>query len=237
VAIRTAETLKYICNTFHALKITFANEVGNICQALGVDSHEVMSLFCRDTKLNISPAYLKPGFAFGGSCLPKDLRALLYQANALDIQTPLLSAIMQSNQFQIQRAIDFVTDTGAKKVGLLGLTFKTGTDDLRESPLVNLCEALIGKGFHVSVYDPNLVIGNLVGANKAYIEEQIPHIGRLLCDSFDALTAESKLLILGNRYECLKEKLLSLDGKVKILDLVRFFDRTETPPSYQGICW
>jgi GDP-mannose 6-dehydrogenase len=237
VAMRTAETLKYICNTFHALKITFANEVGNVCQALGVDSHEVMDLFCRDTKLNISTAYLKPGFAFGGSCLPKDLRALLYQAKTLDIQTPLLSAIMQSNQFQIQRAIDFVSDSGAKKVGLLGLTFKTGTDDLRESPLVNLCEALIGKGFHVSVYDPNLVIGNLIGANKTYIEEQIPHIGRLLCDSFDELIAESKLLILGNRYEGLKEKLIALDGKVKILDLVRVFDRTETPPSYQGICW
>jgi len=237
VGIKTAETLKYICNTFHALKITFANEVGNICQALGVDSHEVMALFCRDTKLNISPAYLKPGFAFGGSCLPKDLRALLYQAKTLDIQTPLLGAIMQSNQLQLQRAVDFVSDSGAKKVGLLGLTFKAGTDDLRESPLVNLCEALIGKGFRVTVYDPNLVIGNLVGANKAYIEEQIPHIGRLLCDSFEALIAKNELLILGNRYDGLKEKLISLDGKVKVLDLVRFFDRTETPPSYQGISW
>ena len=237
VALRTAETLKYICNTFHALKITFANEIGNICQALGVDSHEIMALFCSDTKLNISPAYLKPGFAFGGSCLPKDLRALLYQAKTLDVQTPLLSAIMQSNQLQIQKAIDFVADSGARKIGLLGLTFKAGTDDLRESPLVNLCEALIGKGFHVTVYDPNLVIGDLVGANKAYIEEQIPHIGRLLCDSFDALVAKNELLILGNRYDGLKEKLISLDGKVQVLDLVGCFDRTETPPSYQGICW
>ena len=237
VTIKTAETLKYICNTFHALKITFANEIGNICQALGVDSHEVMSLFCRDTKLNISPAYLKPGFAFGGSCLPKDLRALLYQAKTLDIQTPLLSAIMQSNQVQTQRAIDFVTDSGARKVGLLGLTFKAGTDDLRESPLVNLCEALIGKGFHVTVYDPNLVIGNLVGANKAYIEEQIPHIGQLLCDSIDEMIAKNELLILGNRYDSLKNKLVALNGKIKVLDLVRFFDRTETLSWYQGISW
>ena len=209
MTIKTAETLKYICNTFHALKITFANEIGNICQALGVDSHEVMSLFCRDTKLNISPAYLKPGFAFGGSCLPKDLRALLYQAKTLDIQTPLLSAIMQSNQVQTQRAIDFVTDSGARKVGLLGLTFKAGTDDLRESPLVTLCEALIGKGFHVTVYDPNLVIGNLVGANKAYIEEQIPHIGQLLCDSIDEMIAKNELLILGNGCDSLKNKLVA----------------------------
>jgi GDP-mannose 6-dehydrogenase len=144
---------------------------------------------------------------------------------------------MQSNELQIQKAVDFVADSGAKNVGLLGLTFKAGTDDLRESPLVNLCEALIGKGFHVTVYDPNLVIGNLVGANKAYIEEQIPHIGRLLCDSIDALIAKNELLILGNRYDSLKAKLTSLNGKVKILDLVRFFDRAEIPPSYQGICW
>jgi GDP-mannose 6-dehydrogenase len=237
VPIRTAETLKYICNTFHALKITFANEIGNICQALGVDSHEAMEIFCRDTKLNISPAYLKPGFAFGGSCLPKDLRALLYQAKSLDIQTPLLNAIIQSNQLQIQRAIDFVMDSGVKKVGLLGLTFKAGTDDLRESPLVNLCEVLIGKGLHVSVHDPNLIIGNLVGANKAYIQEQIPHIGRLLCDSFEELIAQNELLILGNRYDHLKGPLTSLDGKVRVLDLVRFFDRTEAPSSYYGICW
>jgi GDP-mannose 6-dehydrogenase len=237
VTIKTAETLKYICNTFHALKITFANEIGMICQALGIDSHEIMGLFCRDTKLNISPAYLKPGFAFGGSCLPKDLRALLYQAKTLDVETPLLSAILQSNQLQIQRAIDFVAETGVRNVGLLGLTFKVGTDDLRESPLVRLCEALIGKGFHVRVYDPNLVIDKLVGANKMYIEEQIPHIARLLCDSFEALIAKNELLILGNRYDGLKGQLMSLDSKVKILDLVRFFDRTGISPSYQGICW
>ncbi|HEY2923208.1 MAG TPA: UDP-glucose/GDP-mannose dehydrogenase family protein [Candidatus Binatia bacterium] len=235
-SIRTAETLKYICNTFHALKITFANEVGNICQALGVDSHEVMELFCRDTKLNISPAYLKPGFAFGGSCLPKDIRALLYQAKTLDVQAPVLSAILQSNQLQVQRAVDFVLESGAKRVGLLGLTFKPGTDDLRESPLVSLCEGLIGKGFDLSVYDPNLILGNLIGANKAYIEEQVPHIGRLLCDSVDELIAKNELIILGNAYESLRSKLTSLNGTVRVFDLVRFFKEGETHSS-SGICW
>ncbi|MGE5301901.1 MAG: nucleotide sugar dehydrogenase [Alphaproteobacteria bacterium] len=236
-SIKTAETLKYVCNTFHALKITFANEVGNICQALGVDSHEVMDLFCRDSKLNISPAYLKPGFAFGGSCLPKDLRALLYQAKTLDIQVPLLGAIMQSNQLQVQRAIDFVMESGSKKVGLLGLTFKAGTDDLRESPLVNLCESLIGKGIDLSIYDPNLILGNLVGANKAYIEEQIPHIGRLLCSSFDELIAKNDVVILGNRYDNLKDKLIALNGRVRVLDLVRILEKEKTPASFHGINW
>jgi GDP-mannose 6-dehydrogenase len=236
-SIKTAETLKYVCNTFHALKITFANEVGNICQALGVDSHEVMELFCRDTKLNISSAYLKPGFAFGGSCLPKDIRALLYQAKILDVEAPLLSAIMQSNHLQIQRAIDFILESGAKKVGMLGLTFKAGTDDLRESPLVTLCEGLIGKGVDLSVYDPNLVLSNLVGANKAYIEEQIPHIGRLLCDSFEELIARNEIIIVGNRYDDLKAKLAALNGDVRVLDLVRSFEKGKMPSSYRGICW
>jgi GDP-mannose 6-dehydrogenase len=235
--IKTAEMLKYVCNTFHALKITFANEIGNICQAVGVDSHEVMDLFCRDTKLNISPAYLKPGFAFGGSCLPKDLRALLYQARTLDLEMPLLTGVGQSNQLQIQRAIDFVIDSGAKKVGMLGLTFKPGTDDLRQSPLVSLSEALIGKGIDLRIYDPNLVLRNLVGANKAFIEEQLPHIGRLLCDSVDELISQNEFIILGNRYDGLKEKLVCLNGNVRVLDLAGFFEQGKTPSAYRGICW
>jgi GDP-mannose 6-dehydrogenase len=234
--IKTAEMLKYVCNTFHALKITFANEIGNICQAVGVDSLEVMELFCRDTKLNISPAYLKPGFAFGGSCLPKDLRALLYQAKTLDVQTPLLTGVVQSNQLQIQRAVDFVLDSGARKVGMLGLTFKAGTDDLRESPLVTVCEALIGKGIDLSIYDPNLVLGKLVGANKAYIEEQIPHIGRLLCSSFDDLIHRSDLLILGNRYDDLSDPLIALNGQLPILDLVMIYGKQRLASSFHGIC-
>jgi GDP-mannose 6-dehydrogenase len=196
-----------------------------------------MELFCRDTKLNISPAYLKPGFAFGGSCLPKDIRALLYQAKTLDVQAPVLSAILQSNQMQVQHAVDFVLDTGAKKVGLLGLTFKAGTDDLRESPLVSLCEALIGKGIDLSVYDPNLILENLVGANKAYIDEQIPHIGKLLCKSFDQLIASNEVIVLGNRYDNLENRLSSINGRLRVLDLVRVFEKDMTPPSFHGICW
>jgi GDP-mannose 6-dehydrogenase len=236
-SIKTAEMLKYVCNTFHALKITFANEIGNICHALDIDSHQVMDLFCRDTKLNISSAYLKPGFAFGGSCLPKDLRALLYQAKSLDVETPLLSGVAQSNQLQIQRAIDFIIDSGAKKVGLLGLTFKAGTDDLRESPLVSLCEALIGKGIDLSIYDPNLVLEKLVGANKSYIEEQIPHIGKLLRSSFDELAAGNDVIIVGNRYEDLLNKLSALNGRLRVLDLVRVFGKEQAPASFRGICW
>jgi GDP-mannose 6-dehydrogenase len=236
-SIKTAEMLKYVCNTFHALKITFANEIGNICQALNIDSHQVMDLFCRDTKLNISPAYLKPGFAFGGSCLPKDLRALLYQAKTLDVETPLLSGVAQSNQLQIQRAIDFVIDSGAKKVGMLGLTFKPGTDDLRESPLVSLSEALIGKGVDLSIYDPNLDLKNLVGANKLFIEEQLPHIGRLLCDSFDELIARNNFIILGNRYEGLRDKLACFNGSIRVLDLARFFENGISSSMYRGISW
>lgn len=235
--IKTAEMLKYVCNTYHALKITFANEIGSICQAIGVDSHEVMDLFCRDTKLNVSPAYLKPGFAYGGSCLPKDLRALNYQAKTLDVQVPLLAAIGHSNQLQIQRAVDHVVDSGAKKIGLLGLTFKAGTDDLRESPLVMLCEVLIGKGMDVKIYDPNLVLNQLVGANKSYLEEQLPHVGRLLCKSFEDLAAASEMIVLGNRYEELKSALLALNGHKKIFDLVRFVNPRPESRSYHGISW
>lgn len=236
-SIKTAEMLKYVCNTYHALKITFANEIGSICKTLGVDSYEVMDLFCRDTKLNISPAYLKPGFAYGGSCLPKDLRALNYQAQTLDLRVPLLGAVNLSNQVQIQRAIDFVVDSGAKQIGLLGLTFKAGTDDLRESPLVMLCEALIGKGMNVRIYDPNLVLDKLVGANKTYLEEQLPHVSRLLCNSFDELVAGSELVILGNRYDQLRGALRAHVGKSQILDLVRCFDKPPASPTYHGICW
>ena len=162
---------------------------------------------------------------------------MLYQAKTLDVQTPLLTGVAQSNQIQIQRAIDFVIDSGAKTVGLLGLTFKAGTDDLRESPLVTMCEALIGKGIDLSIYDPNLVLGNLVGANKAYILEEFSHIGKLLCDSVDDLIAKNDLMIVGNSYSHLREKLLSLNSNLRVLDLVRFFETEKMPSSYHGISW
>ena len=197
-SIRTAEMIKYVCNAFHALKVCFANEIGDLCVALGADAHEVIRLFLMDRKLNISEAYLRPGFAFGGSCLPKDLRGLVHAAGAADLAVPLLSAIMPSNEAQIRRGIDAVLVTRKRRIGVVGLSFKSGTDDLRESPMVRLIEALIGKGCDVRVLDGNVSFARLKGANRRYIEEEIPHISTLLCDDVDGLLAHAEVLVIGN---------------------------------------
>jgi GDP-mannose 6-dehydrogenase len=237
-SIRAAEMVKYASNTWHALKICFANEIGNLCKEVGVDSHDVMDIFCQDDKLNISKAYMKPGFAFGGSCLPKDVRALQYRAKELDLDLPLIEAVLPSNRRQIQHAIDRVVESGCRRIGMLGLSFKAGTDDLRESPLVILAEALLGKGYELRIFDSNITLGRLMGANRAYIEEQIPHIARLMSDSIDEVIAESDLLVLGNGSPDFAEALTRTRPDQVILDLVRpQLTLSEVKADYQGLCW
>lgn len=235
--LKTAEMVKYVCNCFHALKVSFANEIGNICKALEIDSHEVMHVFCQDTKLNLSPYYLKPGFAFGGSCLPKDLRAINYKAKELDVEIPVLGAILPSNRLQIERAVEMVTRSGKKRVGVLGFSFKAGTDDLRESPMVTLIETLIGKGFELAIYDRDVSLAKLVGANKQYIEREIPHISKLMRDTIDGVLADSDIVIIGNRAEEFRSVADRLRDNQQLIDLVRLFDERTSSDNYQGICW
>jgi GDP-mannose 6-dehydrogenase len=237
-AIPVAELVKYADNSFHALKICFANEIGNICKLAGVDSHKVMEIFCMDTKLNISKAYLKPGFAFGGSCLPKDLRSLTYVAKANDVSVPMLSSLLESNQQQIRRVIQKLLARKGQSLGFVGLSFKEGTDDLRESPIVEVIETMIGKGFKVRIYDRNVSLARLMGANKEYIEKEIPHVSDLLCGSLDDLIAQSDVLIVTNKDPEYAAPLKRVAGKKMILDLVRIFNADDQPSSeYEGICW
>ena len=238
VDTKAAEIVKYACNAFHGLKVTFANEIGSICRALGIDSREVMRVFCEDKKLNLSAYYLKPGFAFGGSCLPKDLRALVYQARQVDVPTPLLAAVLPSNRLQIERAVDMVLQTGKRRVGMLGLSFKPGTDDLRESPLVTLAETLLGKGMDLAIYDPDVSAAHVMGANRAYIEREIPHIWSLMRPSVGDVVRHADTIVIGNRLEEYRQLTSARHNGQVIIDLVRMFDqRTSDDGKYQGICW
>jgi GDP-mannose 6-dehydrogenase len=237
-ALKTAEMVKYACNCFHALKVSFANEIGNICKAVGIDSHEVMHVFSQDTKLNLSPYYLTPGFAFGGSCLPKDLRAINYKAKQVDVEVPVLSAILPSNRLQIERAVEMVLQTKKKRVGVLGFSFKAGTDDLRESPMVTLIETLIGKGLQLAIYDRDVSLAKLFGANKQYIEREIPHISQLMRASVAEVLNDAEVLVIGNKASEFRE----ISGKVRedqvVIDLVRLFENDKKIDGlYQGICW
>lgn len=237
-SVRSAEMMKYCCNNFHALKITFANETARLCAALGVDPFEVMDLVCQDTQLNISKAYLKPGFAFGGSCLPKDLRATTYLAKTRDVELPMLSAILQSNERHLGLAFDQVMASGKRRIGFVGLSFKTGTDDLRESPLVTLAEQLIGKGMQLSVYDPEVHLAQLLGANRRYVETHLPHIGQLLKADLAAVIAESEVLVIGLNdarvFEALAEH---CRPEQQLIDLVKLPNREAIRAQVAGLCW
>ena len=238
VPFNLAEIVKYTSNTFHALKVAFANEIGNICKQNGIDSHRVMEIFCRDTKLNLSPHYLKPGYAFGGSCLPKDLRALLYHSRRLDISVPVLESILNSNRQQVELACRMIEQTGRKRVGVLGFSFKAGTDDLRESPVVSLIEYLIGKGYQVRVYDRNVSMANLHGANRTYIEQEIPHIASLMVDTADCLLEMCDVVVIGNQAAEFREVPPCLREDQLLIDLMRIVDDyTQYGDRYQGICW
>ena len=220
-SVTTAEVVKYVSNAFHALKVCFANEIGDLCAALGADAEDAMRIFLMDRKLNVSEAYLRPGFAFGGSCLPKDLRALVYAARAADVSVPLLAAILPSNEGQIRRAVEAVLATRKRRIGVVGLAFKPGTDDLRESPMVTLVETLIGKGCDVRILDPNVALARLRGANRRYIEEEIPHIASLLCDSVETLLAHAEVLVVGNASDEARRALAVAGPHHVVIDLTR----------------
>jgi GDP-mannose 6-dehydrogenase len=235
--IATAEMVKYADNAWHALKVSFANEVGNICKALDVDGHRVMDIFCQDTKLNLSPCYLKPGFAFGGSCLPKDLRALLYRAKTLDLTLPLLSAILPSNERQLERGVHAVMEKGNRKVGILGFSFKAGTDDLRESPVVELTERLIGKGYDLKIYDRNVRLASIHGANRDYILNHIPHVSRLMVASVEEVLDHARTLVIGNASPEFEAVPRRLKPGQTLIDFVRICEQRSVSGVYEGICW
>jgi len=237
-SIRAAEMVKYCCNNFHALKITFANETARLCEALSVDPFEVMDLLCRDTQLNISRAYLQPGFAFGGSCLPKDLRATTYLAKTRDVELPMLRSILDSNRVHIDHAIGKILGSGKRRVGMIGLSFKTGTDDLRESPLVTIAEHLIGKGLTLLVYDPEVRLSSLLGANRRFIEQHVPHIGSLMRDDLDGMIAESEVLVVGltepRVFDAIRTR---TRADQLVIDLVSIPNRQGISAQYDGLCW
>lgn len=236
-SIETAEMVKYVDNCWHALKIGFANEIGNISKAFQIDAHDVMNIFCQDEKLNISSAYLLPGFAFGGSCLPKDLRALTYKAKTADLQLPILGSILASNEMQISRGVQLIMEKGHRKIGVLGFSFKAGTDDLRESPMIEVIERLLGKGYELCIYDKNVNIASLVGANRDFILNRIPHISRLMVETVGHVLDFAETIVIGNRdpdFSSVPE--MVHDGQ-SIVDFARITDRRSNNGKYDGICW
>jgi GDP-mannose 6-dehydrogenase len=236
-SMKTAEMVKYVSNAFHALKVAFANEIGNICKAVQADGREVMEIVCRDRRLNVSPAYLKPGFGFGGSCLPKDMRALVHAARWRDLDCPLLESVLESNQQHIQRGIEMVERTGRNRIGVLGLSFKAGTDDVRESPIVPLVETLVGRGYEVRVFDCDVKLENLVGKNRNFVERALPHIASIMRNCMEEVITESEVVVLGNGNERYREAAqLIREGQI-LIDLSGVAKNHQTRGTYEGICW
>ena len=238
VTLRTAEMIKYACNAFHTLKVCFANEIGNLCKSLSIDSWQVMDIFCKDHKLNLSPYYFKPGFAFGGSCLPKDMRAILHLARAQGLKVPVLDSVLASNELQIDRACAMIEQTGKKKIGILGLSFKPGTDDLRESPSVALSERLIQKGYSVSIYDADVTLSEVRGKNLQFIERTLPHLSSLMVPSLEELLQSCELVTVCKKSDAYADAIAKSPNHPLVVDLVRVFQSSAPlPPGYQGICW
>jgi GDP-mannose 6-dehydrogenase len=235
--LRTSEMVKYIDNSWHALKIGFANEIGNLCKSLSIDSHKAMEIFCQDKKLNISPAYLLPGFAFGGSCLPKDIRALAYKAKLHDLHLPILCSILPSNELQVMRGLEIIMKKGHKRIGVLGFSFKAGTDDLRESPMIEIIERLIGKGYDLRIYDKNVRVASLVGANRDFILNRIPHISKLMVENIHAVLHHAETVVIGNNDTDFHSVLGQLRNEQCVVDFVRITDRRSEDGRYDGICW
>jgi GDP-mannose 6-dehydrogenase len=236
-SLETAEMVKYVDNSWHALKIGFANEIGNLCKSLDLDAHAVMKIFCEDRKLNISSAYLVPGFAFGGSCLPKDLRALSYQAKMHDLQLPILTSILPSNEMQIARGLQLITAKGYNRVGILGFSFKAGTDDLRESPLIEVIERLLGKGYDLRIYDRNVNISSLVGVNRDFVLKHIPYISKLMVGDVDAVLNHAQTVVIGNKDPDFKAVPARLHEGQFLVDFVRITKERSKNGKYEGICW
>jgi GDP-mannose 6-dehydrogenase len=235
---RNAESVKYLCNVFHALKIVFANEAGSVLKACGLDGREVMKIFCQDTQLNISSVYLRPGFAFGGSCLPKEVKGFLTLARDLDVPIPALAGLLDSNDAHIKRAYRMIARDGRRKVALFGLAFKPGTDDMRDSPLVVLAEQLLGKGFELSIFDSFVKLSRLLGKNKEFVEREIPHLDRLLCDTPEAALQGAEIIVVGHADAATRQAIAGLSTGRRIVDLSGYSDLKDAPGAeYEGICW